>query len=49
MVRPVRLDDLVTVIGKHAKEKYLVPVSDVHKDDLFALLDAKKDLLLRKR
>ena len=27
---------------KHAKEKYLVPVSDVHKDDLFALLDAKK-------
>ena len=42
MVRPVRADDLVTVIAKHAKEKYLVPVSDVHKDDLFALLDAKK-------
>ncbi len=35
-------EDLVTVIAKHAKEKYLVPVSDVHKDDLFALLDAKK-------
>lgn len=32
----------MTVIAKHAKEKYLVPVSDVHKDDLFALLDAKK-------
>ena len=31
-----KLDDLVTVIGKHAKEKYLVPVSDVHKDDLFS-------------
>ena len=37
-----KADDLVTVIAKHAKEKYLVPVSDVHKDDLFALLDAKK-------
>jgi len=35
-------EDLVTVIAKHAKEKYLVPVSDVHKDDMFTLLDAKK-------
>ena len=35
-------EDLVTVIGKHAKEKYLVPVSDVHKDDLLAMLEAKK-------
>jgi len=35
-------EDLVTVIAKHSKEKYLVPVSDVHKDDLFSLLDAKK-------
>ncbi|MDR2139109.1 MAG: uroporphyrinogen-III synthase [Tannerella sp.] len=34
--------DLVTVIGKHAKEKYLLPVSDVHKDDLMHLLDMKK-------
>lgn len=42
MVRTGKADDLVTVIAKHAKEKYLVPVSDVHKDDLFALLDAKK-------
>ena len=36
------VDDLVTVIGKHAKEKYLVPVSDVHKDDLLTMLEAKK-------
>lgn len=36
-----KLEDLVIVISKHAKEKYLVPVSDVHKDDLFHLLDAK--------
>ncbi len=35
-------EDLVTVIGKHAKEKYLIPVSDVHKEDLLALLDTKK-------
>ena len=35
-------EDLVTVIGKHSKEKYLAPVSDVHKDDLFAMLDAKR-------
>lgn len=37
-----KMEDLVTVIGKHAKEKYLIPVSDVHKDDLMLLLDAKK-------
>ncbi|MDH6534407.1 uroporphyrinogen-III synthase [Parabacteroides sp. 52] len=35
-------EDLVTLIAKHAKEKYVVPVSDVHKDDLFSLLDTKK-------
>jgi uroporphyrinogen-III synthase len=29
-------------IAKHPKERYLVPVSDVHNDDLFALLDGKK-------
>ncbi|MDR1644547.1 MAG: uroporphyrinogen-III synthase [Tannerellaceae bacterium] len=34
--------DLVTIIGKHAKETYLAPVSDIHKDDLFTLLEAKK-------
>ena len=37
-----KLDDLVTVIAKHPKEKYLVPVSDVHKDDLLSMLEAKK-------
>ncbi|WP_277466491.1 uroporphyrinogen-III synthase [Parabacteroides sp. PF5-6] len=35
-------EDLVVLIAKHAKEKYLAPVSDVHKDDLFAMLDTKK-------
>ena len=35
-------EELVTIISKHAKEKYLVPVSDVHKDDLLSKLEAKK-------
>lgn len=35
-------EDLVTVVAKHPKEKYLVPVSDVHKDDLLSMLEAKK-------
>lgn len=37
-----KLDDLITIIAKHPKEKYLVPVSDVHKDDLRLKLEAKK-------
>jgi uroporphyrinogen-III synthase len=37
-----KLDDLVKLIGKHPKEKYLIPVSDIHKDDLMVCLDAKK-------
>jgi uroporphyrinogen-III synthase len=37
-----KVEDLATIIGKHPKETYLVPVSDVHKDDLFQLLDTKK-------
>ena len=37
-----KMEDLVTVIAKHAKEKYFMPVSDVHKDDLMLLLGAKK-------
>lgn len=37
-----KLEELITIISKHAKESYLVPVSDVHKDDLFSQLDAKK-------
>lgn len=36
-------EELAAIIGKHAKEKYLIPVSDAHKKDrLFHLLDAKK-------
>ena len=37
-----KLDDLITIIAKHPKDKYLVPVSDVHKDDLRLKLEAKK-------
>ncbi|MDR2919544.1 MAG: uroporphyrinogen-III synthase [Tannerella sp.] len=37
-----KMEDLVTVIAKHSKENYLIPVSDVHKDDLMCLLDTKK-------
>jgi uroporphyrinogen-III synthase len=37
-----RPEDLVAVIAKHAKEKYLMPMSDVHKDDLINLLNTKK-------
>ena len=29
-------------INKHNKENFLIPVSDVHKDDLIKLLDDKK-------
>ena len=35
-------EDLAVVIGKHPKEKYLIPVSDIHKEDLISLLEAKK-------
>jgi uroporphyrinogen-III synthase len=37
-----KVEELATIIGKHPKESYLAPVSDVHKDDLFSLLDTKK-------
>jgi uroporphyrinogen-III synthase len=37
-----RLEDLMTYIHKHHKEYFLVPVSDVHKEDLLKLLDGKK-------
>jgi uroporphyrinogen-III synthase len=37
-----RIEDLITYINKHNKEYFLVPVSDVHKDDLLKLLDDKK-------
>jgi uroporphyrinogen-III synthase len=37
-----RIEDLIIPIGKHNKEIFLVPVSDVHKEDLLHLLDEKK-------
>ena len=37
-----KVEDLAVVIGKHPKEKYLIPVSDKHKEDLISLLEAKK-------
>lgn len=37
-----KAEDLVAIIAKHAKEKYLVPLSDVHKEDLLLMLEAKK-------
>jgi len=37
-----KVDDLITLVSKHAKEKYLVPVSDVHKEDLITMLNEKK-------
>jgi len=37
-----RIEDLVTYINKHNKENFLMPVSDVHKEDLIKILDDKK-------
>lgn len=37
-----KVDELMTPISKHNKENFLVPVSDVHKDNLLGLLDEKK-------
>ena len=34
-----KLDDLMTSINKHADEKFLLPISDVHNDEQTALLD----------
>ena len=34
--------DLVTVMAKHKSENYLVPLSDVHSDEVTTMLDAKK-------
>ncbi len=36
-----KLDGLVTVILKHKTEKYFIPVSDVHNDDISDQLSAK--------
>jgi len=37
-----KLEDLMTPILKHNRESFLVPASDVHKDDLLRLLDDKR-------
>lgn len=36
-----KIDELLPAIMKHADEKYLVPVSDAHKDELINTLDEK--------
>ncbi|MDH6355405.1 uroporphyrinogen-III synthase [Dysgonomonas sp. PH5-45] len=37
-----KMDGLANSLTKHNKEKFLVPVSDVHNDDITAILDEKK-------
>jgi len=37
-----KVDDLVVLIQKHSGETFLIPVSDVHKEDLLIRLDEKK-------
>ena len=37
-----KIQDLVPTMAKHKTEKYLVPLSDVHNDDVKIQLDAKK-------
>ncbi|MBO5537501.1 MAG: uroporphyrinogen-III synthase [Prevotella sp.] len=37
-----KMQDLVPVMAKHKTEKYLVPQSDMHTDEVQKLLDAKK-------
>jgi uroporphyrinogen-III synthase len=37
-----RMEDLIIPVNKHNKEIFLVPMSDVHKEDLLRLLDEKK-------
>lgn len=37
-----RMDDLIPAMVKHKNEKYLVPMSDVHNDNLSNLLESKK-------
>lgn len=34
--------DLVQVMAKHKQERYLVPLSDVHNDEVYQLLESKK-------
>lgn len=37
-----KMDGLATSLTKHNKEKFLVPVSDVHNDEITSILDDKK-------
>ncbi len=37
-----KMDGLGSSLAKHNKEKFLVPVSDVHQDDITSILDDKK-------
>lgn len=37
-----KLEEFVSLIQKHSEESFLVPVSNVHKDDLLVRLDEKK-------
>ena len=37
-----KMDGLSTALTKHSKEKFIVPVSSVHTEDLTAVLDEKK-------
>lgn len=37
-----KIDDLLPTMVKHKTEKYLVPLSDVHNDNVKTLLDSKK-------
>ena len=37
-----RMEDLMSPVYKHNREMFLIPVSDVHKDDLMHLLDEKR-------
>ncbi|MDR1504545.1 MAG: uroporphyrinogen-III synthase [Prevotella sp.] len=37
-----KMDGLSTALAKHNKEKFIVPVSDVHTEDLTAVLEEKK-------
>lgn len=37
-----KMDGLSSALAKHNKEKFIVPVSDVHTEDLTAVLDEKK-------
>lgn len=37
-----KMDGLSSALTKHNKEKFLVPVSDVHSEDLTSVLDEKK-------